>query len=91
MFHEFIDLYRIVVLVTTVDSQADRTNESSVLAVGIDANKGGVLSMTVAVIGLDEVAKTLRKLLHVRLDRHINQLYYHCTSYINYPEINESR
>jgi hypothetical protein len=70
VLHEFVDFDGVVVLVRAVNGEADGADESSVLAVGVDAHEGGVLPMRVAVVGLDELAEALGELLHVHLDRH---------------------
>ena len=45
VLHELVDLYGVVVLVRAVDGEADGADESAVLAVGVDADEGGVLTM----------------------------------------------
>jgi hypothetical protein len=71
MLHKFVDLYRIMIFMRAVDSQADRANESSVFAAGVNADKSWTLAMRVAVIGFDEIFETFRELLHLSLYRHI--------------------
>lgn len=70
MLHKLVDLDGIVILMRAVDSQANRADESSILAVGVNANEGGVLTMGVAIVGLDELLEALGELLHFYLYRH---------------------
>jgi len=67
MLHEFVDFDGIVVFMRPVYSEADGADEPSVLAVGVNADKGGVLAMGVAVVGLDEILEAFRELLHLGL------------------------
>lgn len=76
VLHELVDLDGVVVFVVAVDRQADRANQSAVLAVGIDANKGGVLAVGMAIVRFDEILEALGKLLDVCFDRHQLQLLY---------------
>lgn len=71
MLHKFVDLDRIMIFMRAMDSQADRANESSILAAGVNANKSWTLAVRVAVIGFDEIFETFRELLHLSLYRHI--------------------
>ena len=70
MLHKFVYLDGIVIFVVSVDGEADGTDESFVFTVRIDADKGRVLSMRVAVVRFDEVSEALRELLHVCFYRH---------------------
>ena len=70
MLHEHVDLNCVVVLVRAVDGEADGADESAVLAVGVDADEGGVLAVAVAVVRLDELLEALGELLHFHFDRH---------------------
>jgi len=45
-------------------SEADGADKSSVLAIGVNANKRRILPMGVAIIGFDEVFEAFRELLH---------------------------
>ena len=69
--HELVDFDGVVVLVCSVDGEADGADESPVLAVGIDADEGGVLPMEMAIVRLDEVFEAFRELLQVGLHRHL--------------------
>jgi hypothetical protein len=71
VLHKFVDFNGIMILVRAVDGQTDGTNKSSVLAVGVNTDKGGVLSMRVAVIRFNELLKAFRELLNLHLDRHL--------------------
>ncbi len=51
-----------------MDGEADRADEPPVLAVGVDAHEGRVLSVRVAVVGLYELFEATRELLHLGLD-----------------------
>lgn len=70
MFHELVDFNGIVVLMGAVDGEADRADESAILAVGVDADEGRVLAVGVAVVRLDELPEALGELLHLDLNRH---------------------
>ena len=74
VLHELVDLYGVVVLVLAVDGEANGADESPVLAVGVDADEGGVLPMGVTVVGLDEIFEALGELLYVSLYRHHNKI-----------------
>ena len=65
MLHEFVDFDGVVVLVLSVDGEAMGADESSIFAVGIDADEGGVLAVRVAVVGFDEILEALVELLNV--------------------------
>lgn len=65
MLHEFVDLDRVMVLMIAMNGQADRADQSPILAVGINTDECRVLPMRVAVVRLNEVFKTLRELLYV--------------------------
>lgn len=70
MLHELVDLYRIMVLVLSMDGHADGADKPSIFAIGVDADKGGVLPVKVTVVWLDEISEALGKLLYVSLNRH---------------------
>jgi hypothetical protein len=61
MFHKFVDLNGVMIFVATMNCQAQRANESTIFAVGIDAYKGWVLFMGMAVVWFDELMEKLFK------------------------------
>lgn len=70
VLHELIDLDGVMALVGAVDGEADRTDETTVTAIGIDADEGRVLAVWVAVVGLDELPEAFGEVLDVHLHRH---------------------
>ncbi len=55
MLHKFVDFDGIMIFVTTMNGEAERTNEATIFAVGIDAYEGWVLFMGMTVVWLDEL------------------------------------
>lgn len=75
MLHELVYFDRVMVLVLSMDCQADRANETTVLTVGIYADEGWILAMGVAIVRFDEIFKALGELLDVCLNRHQLQIF----------------
>jgi hypothetical protein len=70
VLHEFVDLYGVMIFVIAVDGKTDGTDESSIFAIGVDADEGGILSMRMAIVRLDEILEALCKLLRICFYRH---------------------
>lgn len=61
MFHKFVDLNGVMIFVATMNGEAQRANEATIFAVGIDAYEGRVLFMGMAVVWFDELMERLFK------------------------------
>ena len=55
VLHEISDFDRVMILVIAVNGETDRTDESSIFTVPIDADKGGILLMLMAGVGFDKL------------------------------------
>lgn len=75
VLHELVDLNRVMILVISMDGQTDGTDETAIFAVSINADEGGVLSVSVAVVRLDEFLEALGELLDLYFNRHILNKY----------------
>ena len=65
MFHKFVDFNGVMILVLSVNGETNGTDKSPIFAVGIDADKGRILSMRMTVVGFDEIPKAFGELLYV--------------------------
>jgi len=50
-----------------MNGETDRTNQASIFTVTVNANKGWILTMRMAIVRLDEFFKAFRKLLKFSL------------------------
>lgn len=65
-----------MIFVLAVDGEANRTDKTTIFTVGIDANKGWVLTMGMTIVRFDEILEALGELLDVCLNRHQLKIYF---------------